>query len=366
MAKTKGNTPDANGVSNKLLQKLIGASSSKLTSQLSESVVMNEKDMIQTAIPVINIALSGSLNGGLVPGLLLLAGPSKHFKTLFMLIMMKAYLDKYPEAVGYLFDSEFGAAKSYFASVGIDERRVVHCPITDIEELKHEAINALEAIERGEKVFFGIDSVGNLASKKEVEDAKDGKSVADMTRAKAFKSFGRMVTPHLTLKDVPMVAVGHTYQTMEMFSKSVVSGGTGLYYSANDIWIIGRQQEKSTSGNKELLGFNFTINIEKSRNVKEKSKINVTVLREGGISRYTGIRELAEEFGILSGDNKSGFYIEGDETKYKEAQLEPFYEKLLSDAEFNDFVRSKYKLQHGALINNNVPEQEYEEEEIDD
>ncbi len=40
------------------------------------------------------------------------------------------------------------------------------------------------------RIFFVIivvDSVGNLASKKEVDDALEGKSVADMTRAKQMK-----------------------------------------------------------------------------------------------------------------------------------------------------------------------------------
>ena len=54
--------------------------------------------------------------------------------------------------------------------------------------------------------------MGNLASKKEVEDAEAGKSVADMSRAKAFKSLFRMVTPHLTLKDIPLIVVNHTYK----------------------------------------------------------------------------------------------------------------------------------------------------------
>ena len=64
-----------------------------------------------------------------------------------------------------------------------------------------------------------------MASKKEVEDALDEKSVADMSRARVMKSLWRIVTPHLTTKDIPCVAVNHTYQTMEMFSKSVMSGG---------------------------------------------------------------------------------------------------------------------------------------------
>jgi len=51
--------------------------------------------MIPTAVPIINVALSGKLDGGLTPGLTMWAGPSKHFKTAFSLLMAKSYLDKY-------------------------------------------------------------------------------------------------------------------------------------------------------------------------------------------------------------------------------------------------------------------------------
>jgi hypothetical protein len=140
----------------------------------------------------------------------------------------------------------------------------------------------LSNIERGDKVFIAIDSIGNLASKKEVEDALNEKSVADMTRAKALKGLFRMVTPILTIKDLTLHAVSHTYDTMEMFSKKVVSGGTGQYYAADNIFILGRQQNKDGT---EVSGYNFVINVEKSRYVREKMKIPITVSFEKGVNR---------------------------------------------------------------------------------
>jgi hypothetical protein len=73
-----------------------------------------------------------------------------------------------------------------------------------------------------------IDSIGSLSSKKEVDDATDEKSVADMTRAKSIRSLLRIITPHLTMKDIPCLAVNHVYQTMEMYSKAIVGGGCVL------------------------------------------------------------------------------------------------------------------------------------------
>ena len=223
-----------------ILEKLKKNSTIKDTAILSNSKFFTKKDMIPTSIPVVNVALSGRLDGGLTPGLTMWAGPSKHFKTAFSLLMAKAYQDKYDDAVILFYDSEFGTPQSYFDSFGIDKERVIHTPITDVEQLKFDIMNQLKEIERDDHVIIVIDSIGNLASKKEVEDALEQKSVGDMTRAKQIKSLFRMVTPHLTLKDVPMVVVNHTYMEIGMFPKAIVGGGTGSYYSADNIFKIGR------------------------------------------------------------------------------------------------------------------------------
>ncbi|NBV57813.1 MAG: recombinase RecA, partial [Bacteroidetes bacterium] len=71
------------GVHMSILSKLQKNSTIKDTAILSESKFFTKKDMIPTAIPIINLALSGRLDGGLTPGLTMWAGPSKHFKTAF-------------------------------------------------------------------------------------------------------------------------------------------------------------------------------------------------------------------------------------------------------------------------------------------
>ena len=249
-----------------IMNKLKKNSRLKHTAVLSESIFFSEKDIIQTDVPMINVALSGSLDGGLVPGLTVLAGPSKHFKTSFALKIAAAYLNKYPEAVMLFYDSEFGSPQSYFEAFGIDTSRVLHTPVANVEELKFDMVNQLEEITRDDKVIIVIDSIGNLASKKELDDALNEKSVADMTRAKALKGLFRMTTPFLAMKNIPLLAVNHTYQEIGLFPKAIVSGGTGIYYSADNIWIIGRRQTKTGT---EVTGYDFVVNIEKSRFVKD-------------------------------------------------------------------------------------------------
>lgn len=207
-----------------LLDKLKKNSTIKESAILSQSTFFDHVQ-IPTRIPTLNIALSGQIDGGFSSGLTLFCGPSKHFKTSFALMLLKAYFDKYPDAIAIFYDSEFGAPQDYFQSFGIDTSKVLHTPIRDVEALKFDIMQQLELIDAKSHVIIMADSIGNLASNKEIKDALDGKSVADMSRAKALKGLFRMITPHLAMKDIPMIAVNHTYQTQELYSKSIVSGG---------------------------------------------------------------------------------------------------------------------------------------------
>ena len=354
-----------------ILDKLKKNSTIKDTSILSSSKFFTKKDMIPTSIPVINVALSGRFDGGLTPGLTMWAGPSKHFKTAFSLLMAKAYLDKYEDGVVLFYDSEFGTPQSYFDAFGIDTERVIHTPITDIEQLKFDVMAQLKEINRGDHVIVVIDSIGNLASKKEVEDALDQKSVGDMTRAKQMKSLFRMVTPHLTIKDIPMVVVNHTYMEIGMFPKAIVGGGTGSYYSADNIFILGRQQEKEGT---EVVGYNFIINVEKSRYVKEKSKIPVSVSFDGGISKWSGLLDLALESGhVVKPSN--GWYskvdvetgvIEDKKYRIKDTDTKDFWLPLLQQKSFYTFVKEKYSIGTVEMVKDEDLDRVLDELEIEE
>jgi RecA/RadA recombinase len=345
-----------------VLDKLKKASTIKETSVLSKSKFFTEKDMIQTDVPIVNVALSGNLDGGLTPGLTMFAGPSKHFKTAFALLMAKSYMNKYDDAVVLFYDSEFGTPQSYFDAFGIDTERVLHTPITDVEQLKHDIMNQLQNIEKNDKVIIILDSIGNLASKKEVEDSIEGKSVADMSRAKQMKSLFRMVTPHLTIKDIPMVVVNHTYKEIGMFPKDIVGGGTGSYYSADTIWILGRQQDKDGT---EIVGYNFIINVEKSRYVREKSKIPVTVSFDGGINKWSGLLDIALEGNFVTKPS-NGWYAKVDQDtgevldkkRFADTQTEEFWKDILVDERFKEFVRKKYEITYSSIMGQDVIQEE--------
>lgn len=341
-----------------LKDKLLKNSTISLTDTLTDSKIFTKKDMIPTSVPMINVALSGSVDGGITPGLTMLAGPSKHFKTGFALLLASSFLNKYKDGIVLFYDSEFGTPQSYFKTFNIPFDSVVHTPITDIEELKFDIMAQMKNIDRGDRVMIVIDSIGNLASKKEVEDALDGKSVADMSRAKQLKSLFRMITPHLSLKDIPMVVINHTYKEIGLYPKDIVGGGTGSYYGSDNIWILGRQQDKDGT---EVQGYHFVINIEKSRYVKEKSKIPITVSFAGGINRWSGLLDVAIDGGYIV-KPKNGWYAvvdrstgeimapnmrAGDIVDNKE-----FWTKIFRETDFSKYIENRYTMAHGHIMDN--------------
>jgi RecA/RadA recombinase len=349
-----------------LLEKLKKSSRTTGTDVLSDSKLFSEKELTATSVPMVNVALSGSIDGGLASGLTVLAGPSKHFKTSFALLMAAAYLKKHKDAVLLFYDSEFGSPQSYFEAFDVDTSRVLHTPVTNIEELKFDLVHQLNEIDRKDKVIVVIDSVGNIASKKEVDDAENMKSVADMTRAKALKGLFRMITPSLTIKDIPLLAINHTYMEQSLFPKAVVSGGTGVMYSADNVWIIGRRQEKTGT---DVSGYSFVINVEKSRFVKEKSKIPISVTWEGGIEKWSGLTEVAIESGHVV-KPKNGWYMAknpatGEElsgnVRMKDTLKKEFWAVIFEKTDFAQYIEKRYKIAYTSIIS----EDEVEEIEND-
>lgn len=325
------------------------------TEVLSESKFFTEKDMTPTDVPMINVALSGSVDGGLAPGLTVLAGPSKHFKTSFALLMAGAYLKANEDAVMLFYDSEFGSPQNYFTQFGIDTSRVLHTPITNVEELKFDLVHQLEQLDREDKVIVVIDSIGNLASKKELEDALNEKSVADMSRAKALKGLFRMTTPYLAMKNIPLLAVNHTYKEIGLFPRDIVGGGTGIYYSADNIWILGRQQDKVGS---EIKGYHFVINVEKSRYVKEKSKIPITVSWDAGVLPYSGLLNVAlagqyvakPSAGWYSVVDRSTGELREGKVREKDTLTEEFWKPILEETDFKEFIKKQYQIGAESVV----------------
>lgn len=469
-----------------VLDRIKAASKIKKASIMSASSILTEKEQCPTEVPALNIAFSGKVDGGFTPGLTLISGASKCFKTLCSLLCAKSYMDRYPEAGMVFYDSEMGASQSYFLSLGIDLDRVLHVPVTNVEELKFDISKTLNEVQEGERLVIVVDSIGNLASVKEVEDALNEKSVADMSRAKSIKSLTRIITPLLNLKNIPCFMIAHVYQDVSSFIPStVISGGclaagteiqmadgslkkineinvdelvktpigdcvvtaawnpdtldegepecyeiefedgfvvtcsdkhkfivdgewveasslnvdqlvkttqgdihivrveavgrkpvydisvdkaeqyvlangvithnTGLMYSCDQAIIITRSQEKKGT---ELVGWNFNMTIAKSRSVREKTRIPLTVTFDNGVLKWSGLLDMALASGhVIKPSN--GWYQrvnketgEVEEKKWRAADTNcaEFWNPVLSSQSFKTWVEGNFKVAYNSLL----------------
>jgi hypothetical protein len=164
-------------------------------------------------------------------------------------------------------------------------------------------------------------------------------------KIKSIKSVGKKEVYDISVQDVEHYVL----------ENGVVTHNTGIYYSASTIWIIGRQQEKDGT---EVVGYNFVINVEKSRFVKEKSKIPITVSWDGGISTWSGLLEIALESGAVCKPS-NGWYQrvnldtgEIEEKKYrsKETNAKEFWLPVLKQAKFRSWIEDTYKIACGQMI----------------
>jgi hypothetical protein len=146
-----------------------------------------------------------------------------------------------------------------------------------------------------------------------------------------------------------------------MFPKDIVGGGTGSYYGADNIWIIGRQQEKEDG---EIAGYHFVINVEKSRYVREKSKIPITLTYENGINKWSGLLDIAMEGGYIV-KPKNGWYARVNKetgefgTNMRAGDFidnSEFWTTLLKETDLASFIENKYTLAMGSIIDEEVIE----------
>ena len=137
----------------------------------------------------------------------------------------------------------------------------------------------------------------------------------------------------------------------------IVSHNTGAYYGADNIWILGRQQEKEGT---EIAGYHFVINVEKSRYVREKSKIPITVSYEGGINRWSGLLDVAVEGGYVAKPKVGWYAVVDRETgevggkNYRAGDIvdsKEFWMNIFQTTDFASYIKRKYSLDsEGSLV----------------
>lgn len=135
-----------------------------------------------------------------------------------------------------------------------------------------------------------------------------------------------------------------------VLKNGVITHNTGIMYSSNQVFIITKAQEKEGT---ELAGFKFTINIEKSRFVREKSKLPFTVRYDTGIQKWSSLFDLAIESGHIRKATQGWYNVVDMETgeilepKRRQKDIETdneFFEKLVDNRDFKVYIENKYKM----------------------
>ncbi len=310
------------------LDTVIKDSKNEYASFVSDGVAAGDiESFVDSGSYVINALVSGSIFGGFPSNkITALAGESGTGKTFFCLSVVKHFLDTDPDAGVIYFETESAISKQMIESRDIDSSRMVIFPVDTIEEFRTQAIRIIdkyleEKKENRKPLMFVLDSLGMLATNKEVQDATDEKNVRDMTKAQLIKSCFRILTLKLGKANIPMLVTNHTYDVIGSYVPTKeMGGGSGLKYSASTIVYLGKKKEKDGT---DLIGNIIKCEAKKSRLTREGSKVETRLYFDArGLERHYGLLEIGERAGLWK--NTAGRYEIGGKKIYaKQILKEP-------------------------------------------
>lgn len=281
---------------------------------LSESALSTVDSWVDTGCMVLNSIISGSLYGGVPVGRITgFAGPSAAGKTY---IINKILANGQKQGMmPVIFDTEAAIDASSTTGVGLDPEKVKYVPVQTVEECRNQISAFLDGVIEAKmqgKFILSIDSLGNLASQKELDDAEKGKSAMDMgTRAKGLKSMMRLLTFKAAQAGVTILFSNHTYDDPAAMFPTLVknqSGGKGPVYLASVLVQLAKRDEKHDKGNiddeivpeaNKVSGTTLRALTTKNRFVPPFLEGEMYLNFKKGLDKYSGLREMAVNHGII-------------------------------------------------------------------
>lgn len=332
------------------------------------------KEFIDTGCLALNAVVgNGDIYSGMPTGKrICFAGPSSTAKSFFAAHAIKSFLEKKENSYVIFFESEGSSISEMAKSLDIPTDKMIILPVLTVEDFKIQSVSILDDIiaqqkeKKGEAPNFimCLDSIGMLASEKEYKDASEGKNTVDMTRAKAVKSVFRLITLKLSLTNTTLITIAHSYDTLEMFSKTQVSGGTGLLYASDVILVLSKAKQKEGT---DHIGAIITCNVQKSRYIPEGQKIKVQILFKKGMSKYSSMVDLAYEYGILKKEGISFILPNGEKVKMAEVRknVEKYIDTFIEEtrqAILDRYSFDKEDTEISQLEDDDEEENQYEDE----
>lgn len=267
-------------------------------------------EWIDTGNYHLNACISGSLFKGWPNNRSCsIAGPSGTGKTYLILNSVRQAIDMGYSVIFY--DSEAAVDKSTMEKFGIDTTKVNYQPVNTVQEFRQSVTTITRRMQEAKrdgadipKVMIILDSAGNLATQKEIDDAVSGNEKSDMTRSKILKSIFRIImTPMADLK-IPFLFTNHTYQTQDFISRQVAGGGTGPEYAASIVLFLNKAQLKEGD---QKAGIIVSATPNKNRFAKPQ-KIKFHLHYTEGMNRFVGLENYIdwENIGITKGVIEKG------------------------------------------------------------
>ncbi|NPV12963.1 MAG: hypothetical protein HPY57_14450 [Ignavibacteria bacterium] len=259
-----------------------------------------ERTYIDTNIYILNALLSKSiLHGGISKNRLTIFAGEESVGKSYLCYNIAKSAQKEGYNVIYI-DTEFSIELDQLEEFGLDisPNRFMLIRSNKVEDIKIMLAQFLDQLKEKkqngidiDKTILFLDSIGQLASSKEIEDAIEGKNKTDMSRAKAIKSLFRIITADLGYLEIPFVATNHIYMSQDLFPVAIQSGGKGVDYSASTIVYLTKAKLKT--GEEDELDLNasgivVTAIARKNRNAKPK-KIKFEINHTTGTNKFKGL-----------------------------------------------------------------------------
>tara|TARA_R110000796_G_scaffold153583_3_gene270160 strand:+ start:3955 stop:5178 length:1224 start_codon:yes stop_codon:yes gene_type:complete len=288
---------------------------------------------IDTGSWILNAAMSGSIKKG-IPGkkITALVGESGSGKTFLVLnaVMMAQRMGYTP----IYYDTEGAIDPDSCRTFGIDLENFHYQPVSDVDLLKSmyavfiKNLKELKVANKPitKKYMLILDSVGMLASAKEIEDARTQNSAADMTRAKSLRSFFRIITSDLNSLEIPMIFTNHVGVNIGGYGDPVVQGGGGgvLFSPSVTLFLSKAKLKDDKDDDKKQTGVVVTAKTGKNRFAQPKV-IKFPIFFNRPFNKYAGVQDYFSWEGV--GIAKGNIITKGEYNKLKgpaKEKVKPF------------------------------------------
>lgn len=312
--------------------------------QFSDSVVENLKEILDSEdnifdIPQwfldtgnygLNYIISGRLDGGYRSGLVTeLFGDPSTGKTLLMMVAV-ANIQKLG-GIAIVNDVERRWDWEFAHQHGVDVESVIKAYPETVEEFNTHTDKILEYIldeyDQPPKMLYILDSAAALSTEWEMETK--GNKEDQGKRAKALKASMRTLPKKLARAGGILIVSNHLIadKNIKYGSNQVTPGGKGITFQAS----IRLEGKKPTmlmlEGKQRPIGATLHMKCMKTSVCPPFGEVNIDVLWTKGVSKYSGLLEIATDLGIVK---QGGGWYEYADKKWRGSQIA----KIVAETDF--------------------------------